>query len=550
MSTLTDAEPIELVDVPSTPPFTRSIDPAERRGDRFAALGIGLILLGIYWLTMGGHTSSVDGETYLTGARALANGTTVLTPGPDTDGIIVTVPNKNGDLTTIAPIGTLALLVPGFVAGKVIAYPFPVGSQEEIVRLVALSTNSVLTAVTGALLFFLCRELGARRRSAVLLAIVFGLGTWAWPHGNSDFSEPGTSMFLTAALLLAVRWWRAPTARAAACVGLLAGCTVLTRSSTLLFVPILLLSGLIGADRGPWRTRAHHALAFGIGGVLPGLAFMLNAWIRFGDPLDAGYPPMRYTTPIYEGILGQFVSSGKGIFFYAPVLLASLFAVRQSYLANRRYSLVVAAILLAHLSVYGRFVIWSGENAYGPRYMVPLLPILIAVVAPVIDSGPQWKRSVQILGVVGFLGPALLGSLIYFNAAYNVQQRGVLDNLNIAEPTQGQQFLAWNFQPRSSPLMLHLRSVPDLIDNTIDRLSGEPGGITPIPAPYEERIHWHARAIELDTWWAWWSTKDGPAALYLLALVPISMVVAGVWVARRYWVEHVPEHMDLAPEVA
>lgn len=502
-------------------------------GDRRAALSVGLILLGVYWLTMGGHTYSVDGETYLAGTRAMFQGTTVLTPGTDLDGVVVTVTNLNGDPTTAAPIGTLALFAPGFLAGKLVAWPFAIEQQEEIVRLVYLSANGVMTAVTGALLFFLCRRLGAGRPAATLLSLTFGLGTWAWAHARTDFSEPGTAMMVTASVLAAVTWWDRPASRrAAALTGLLAGCAVLTRASVLVFVPILLLAGLVQRSEVSLRQRATAAAAFCLGGVPPALAMAINAWIRFGDPLDNGYPLLRYSTPLYEGLFGLFMSPGKGLLWYAPVCIVVLFGLRTSYLRNRRYALTIMSMLVAHAAVYARFDIWSGENAYGPRYLIPILPVIIALLAPVVDTATHWRRGVRIAAVVGFLIPGLLGSTMYFNAVYFRHQPSLVADMGFTEMTGEQNRIAWNFYPRTSPLMLQFRSLPDLARNTIDRIQGEPGGITPLPAPYEERIHWYARAVQLDTWWAWWPTKDAPNAIYLLLTLPLAALAAGLRLLR------------------
>jgi|GEM_PF-2493658 len=497
--------------------------------DRRTAAAIGCLLLGVFWLTMGGHSYSIDDESYLAATRALFNHTTVLTPGSDLDGVVVAMPNKNGDLTSFAPIGTLLLFAPGFVAGKVIAAPFDPAVQEEIVRLVYLSANGLFTALTAVVLFFLCRRLGARRRSAAVLALAFGLGTWAWPHAQTGFSEPGTALLLTATVLALTTWWQKQTPLAAAVTGFLAGCTVLTRPSTMLFIPILMLSGAAAA--GLSRRTLSQAAWFCLGGVAPGIVFAANAWWRFGSPFDLGYPPMRYTTPLYEGIFGLVMSPGKGIIFYAPICAVAIFAARQAFIAHRRYTVTVGIMLAAHLAVYGRFDIWSGENAYGPRYLVPVLALAIALLAPVIDSGRQWMRGAVIAGAIGFIGPGLLGSSMYFNAVYNHQYFAVLANGGLTEATQAQQFLLWNFQPRSSPLMLHVRSMSDMLQNTVDRMQGEPGGITPPPVAYEERIHWHARSVELDTWWAWWPAKGGPSAIYALLVVPLGLLATSAWLA-------------------
>jgi hypothetical protein len=502
--------------------------------DRRAALTIVLLLLGVYWFTMGGHTVSVDGEGYLAGTRALAHHTTVLDVRADTDGVVNPVANKNGDPTVASPIGTLLLFLPGYVAGRIGSIPFPLASQEEVLRLFFLAANSVMTAVTGGMLFLLCRLLHASRRASALLAFAFGLGTWVWPHSQSDFSEPGTAMILTAATIAAVLWWRSPTLRKAALVGLLAGSVVLTRSSTLLFVPVFLTFGLAHRQSSDEPSRSRQALAFAIGGLGPAMLFAANAYVRFGSPIDNGYPNHSFSTPVYEGVFGLFLSSGKGLLWYAPVCIVSVFALRRSFIAERRYALFVGAVLAAHLVVYARFEIWSGENAFGPRYLVPLLPLLVALIAPVIDSGREWFRGVKVAACIGFLVPGLLGSTMYFNGVYIDNAFDVTKNMDSPGVlTAVQQYVAWDFQPRSSPLMLHVRSLPDLFNNTVDRLQGEPGGIKPIPAAPEDRIHWYTNAIELDFWWAWWSAKGLSRFGYIFLLGPAVCVALGVRLLRK-----------------
>lgn len=383
-------------------------------------------------------------------------------------------------------------------------------------------------------MFILCRLLNASRRSAALLAIAFGLGTWAWPHSQSDFSEPGTAMILTAATIASVLWWRNRTLRRAALVGLLAGCVVLTRSSTLLFVPIFLAFGFAREPSDAEPTRSRQVLAFAAGGLAPAVLFAVNAYVRFGSPIDNGYPNMSFTTPVYEGVFGLFLSLGKGLLWYAPVCIVSVFALRRSVIAQRRYAAFVGAIMIAHLAVYARFQIWSGENAFGPRYLIPVLPLLVALIAPVIDSGREWLRGVKLAAVVGFLIPGLLGSTMYFNGVYIDNAYDVTKNMDSpGSLTAVQQYVAWDFQPRSSPLLLHVRSLPDLFKNTVDRLQGEPGGIKPIPAAPEDRINWYTNAINLDVWWAWWSAKGLSRFGYIFLLAPAVCLWLGVRLLRK-----------------
>lgn len=63
----------------------------------------------------------------------------------------------------------------------------------------ALLTNAVLTALTGCGLFRCLLAIGFSRRDSLVCALVFGMGTLAWPCARLFFSEPVAS----AGLLLA-----------------------------------------------------------------------------------------------------------------------------------------------------------------------------------------------------------------------------------------------------------------------------------------------------------------------------------------------------------
>ena len=78
-----------------------------------------------------------------------------------------------------------------------------------------------------------------------------------------------------------------------------------------------------------------------------------------------------------------------------------------------------------------------------------------------------------------------------------------------------------------------MRSLPDLFSNTAERLRGNAGGIAPIPTAYEERIHWHARAVELDMWWAWWSTKSLSRWGYIFLLAPAVSLALSLQLLRK-----------------
>ena len=505
---------------------------SERFGrDRRRGIAIGLLLLAVYLFTMGGHTYSIDDEGYLAGARSLLHRTMELDPASDLAGKIAAVPSQDGELTSFAAIGVVILDVPGVVLGRIASWGFPADQREDVIRFGFLTTNSVLTALTGMVLFFLCLRLGSSRNAATILALAFGLGTFAWPHSATGFSEPATALMLTSAMLASVRWWSERSLRLAALVGFLVGCAGLTRVTTFVFVPAFLLAGLIGRQRFNRRETLEQTLAFAGGFLVPAAAFALNSYVRFGK-LSAGYAPLELLTPFYEGLFGLFLSPGKGLIFYAPIAIVVLFGLRLSYLANRRYVLTVSAIMVLHLVVYSRLVFWSGDDAYGPRYLIPLLPMCIAMLAPVMSAGRQWVRGAALAGIAGFLIPGFLGSLLYFNAVGWAQRSTIDRELGTTGWTWPQSSLVTHFDPAGSPLMAFVRSVPLMTESVTKQFDGNGVAAASVPDTFDERLYWYARSIQPDFWWWWWAVKGGSPLLYAFMGVPIAALLGSVVLFR------------------
>src|SRR5439155_3222400 len=124
------------------------------------------------------------------------------------------------------------------------------------------------------------------------------------------------------------------------------------------------------------------------------------------------------------------LSSGKGVLWFAPALLmapaggrAALArspgtdAGRDALRATARGVAwgALAACALA-LFLYSRFEHWAGDGSFGPRYLVPLLPLAFLLVALALEHAGRARRGLAwALGLLG-LAVQLAGVSIYFGA--------------------------------------------------------------------------------------------------------------------------------------
>ena len=86
----------------------------------------------------------------------------------------------------------------------------------------------------------------------------------------------------------------------------------------------------------------------------------------------------------WEGLLGLWVSPGFGILFYFPVVILLPFALKSmiNNKENRNIVFLVFYIIIVNWLFVGKLsddepVSWSGAFAWGPRYIIPLLPFIV-----------------------------------------------------------------------------------------------------------------------------------------------------------------------------
>jgi hypothetical protein len=477
---------------------------------------------------MGGHSYSIDDELYISATKSFVHFSTTLDlTDPSMASRLATLSEQNGRGEHGVPLGVLTLYAPFALAASFISNFFSDETSKEVYRLIFFSANGVYSALASTFLLSISLFFGLNKWRAISLSLIYGLCTYQWQYSANGF--PQTLSALTT--LIAFYFWCKHDEELSSKAnlifsGLAFGLTVAVRLTNILYMPIFLLA-ILCRTKNTLQSRIESLVTFCFSSAaFISLSFGFN-WLRFGDPFATGYGKLNFNTPIYEGIFGLLFSTGKGLVFYAPISVVAILGLRKVLQTAPYRNSVVIGLILIQVAVYGKFEMWSGENAYGPRYLIPVLPLVCILVIPLARIGKQWLVGMWLAAITGFLFSGLMGKLMYFNAVYWNQQPGLLQDMDATSLTAKQQYLAWNFQPRSSPLVLQLRAIPDLISNTFSRLGGGLGKLDQIPISYDDRIHWYARTINLDFWWAWWPAKSSNQFVYLFLAVPIALIIFG-----------------------
>ncbi len=279
-----------------------------------------------------------------------------------------------------------------------------------------------------------------------------------------------------------------PARWAAFLAGLALGLAVLAKIAHGVLLPVggaVLLWSV--ARRWPGRRGLPPILAFAAG-VLAMLAVVgWSNWARFGRPWRTGYEAEmdRWFSPLTEGLAGLLASPGRGLLLYFPTVLLAAACTRAGWRRHPPSTLLAWGSLAALLLLYARWGDWHGGWCWGPRFLVPALPLLALLCAPFFETPPTrplWRWGGRALVAASAL-LAVSGTLVPFTEFH----LRLLETYGRARYLQA---AAWDwahwppraylsFEPRNSFLLQRALATPD----------------------------------------AWWLAALGAAALVLLALL-------------------------------
>ncbi len=247
-----------------------------------------------------------------------------------------------------------------------------------------LDAAVALTWAAGALLCalaFLRLARALRPGLSPLWGPAFLAGTFLLPYAADSFFDPysGALFAWAAASLLGDG---EPGSGRLAAAGLAWSAACWLRPILWVTAPVFLLAGLlhVRARREPGRLGL--ALASGLGAGLA-VALAVNQ-VYQGSPLHFGYvlsPDLPFRSPLGHGLFGLTLGPGRGLLFFAPLVVPAVFAWPRLTGAARVLLFGTAGVLAL---VIARWFVWNGGSCWGPRYLIAVLPLLAApaVLAP------------------------------------------------------------------------------------------------------------------------------------------------------------------------
>ncbi|MGA2101179.1 MAG: hypothetical protein ABSG34_08750 [Candidatus Sulfotelmatobacter sp.] len=277
--------------------------------------------------------------------------------------------------------------------------------------LVSYSTNILVNVLTALVAFRFLRQLkfGVKDSIAGVLALLF---CTTHLHYTQNMMENNYIMLLTlVGFSYQYEWLRSGSRRALWIGSGALGLNLLTRVTTgldLIATGIFLLI-VLWTERVRVRSLWSRVIAY-CKIAMPVYAFftLLERWYNFyrfeswthsyipvfareqrlQDPtLPASFP---WSTPFHEGVLGALFKPEKSIFLFDPLLLLAilLFVLLWKRMGTevRAYALTSLLLLIGYVSLYARYTYWSGDFAWGDRYVSTAAEMVALLAVPLLLS--------------------------------------------------------------------------------------------------------------------------------------------------------------------
>ncbi len=384
--------------------------------------------------------------------------------------------------TPVEPVFTSrSLLLPA------IAVPFYFAAfllSMDALLLVTLFVNSVIISLTGLVIFAFALDLYGSRRIALILGLIFVGCSFILPYNNSLFPQPLQALCIISGIFFLYKarhhhssylcqfstrnfnrstgyvW----TILSASFFGL----SIVVSPVSGLFIPAYIICSLIYL-----RRNKRLLICFVVSLVILLILIAILNYIRFGSLSEFGYGSQYGAFSLnreWQGLLGLLLSPGKGVIFYFPAIVLLPFALKLSFRHESCLSFLTMYIFAALWLYFGTLLVngesrsWSGAIAWGPRYLIPVLPLVAIVLGSLLKYPKSLKTkrlihiSIAILAVAGFIvniGGILVWSEYGLIYAWDREKLG------------GSAWELMTWETKYSPINLHMKM---LYDNYVSTL--------------------------------------------------------------------------------
>jgi hypothetical protein len=338
----------------------------------------------------------------------------------------------------------------------------------------------------------------------------------AWVHSEDFMSDPATALFILCAAYF-ITDASLKKNRSAVLAGSFLGLAILTRLASVIAIPAFVVYMALAHFRKPKDLILSLArLGFPVFSFVC-VIFSYN-YVRFGNIFESGYDN-DFHADILLGLYGLLFSPGKSFFLYNPPVIIGLLGIGRLFKRQREIAILFGLLALTHICFYSLWGTWHGGNAWGPRFLLVILPYLILPAGFVEFSKAKWAAVLIVLGVAIQI-PALLVNIARYDYHMKVSYGAPSNEMLL-------------FSPRHSPVIGQAREVAIVFRNLwnkafMDRLASQALEKKSFSGASYEDVLENALALNaLNFWWFYMYLLGFPLAFAPPALIFLLAVFFG-----------------------
>jgi len=279
----------------------------------------------------------------------------------------------------------------------------------------------VFSALSTAVFFLICRTFNFSQKTSLILTLLYAFTTMAWAYSQTSLNGVPVTFFVLLGFLYFRKFQNNYSAINLMVCGTSLGFAFLVRLDAVLFIVPLFLFLLYEVRKQNERFKKifSYLIPTASAYVIDKVIFQL---VRYGFSLqtaDYGTNPIgaipTATASIFESMFGLLLSPGVGLLIFVPILFTMFFSFPDFYSRNKSECILILSFAVLFLYFYGAGAggWWHGLVAWGPRYLLPIIPFLLLPLGASIERRKSRiiKTSLVTLGYFGF----------FFNLVHMVQ---------------------------------------------------------------------------------------------------------------------------------
>ena len=258
--------------------------------------------------------------------------------------------------------------------------------------------NSFAMAFLVLIFFNFCYRLTDSKEKAFISTLLLGNASIIWVYSGGFWSQTIVTLCLFAVFYFIYVSKEENNIKYLIYAGIFAGYSYITRHDSLLSLPLFVFY-VVSINWGEKKEILKRLGLFALPLFI--FLFLQLGWNyhRFGSMLDAGVGFPRLKLLFFKRNLPVLLFGfSKSIFIFSPPLILSMIGFKKFSKEHKLEAITLTGISLAYLIFFSAFGFGVGmiAAAWGPRHLVPIIPLLMLPVCAFVEL-KGWKKIVTLI---------------------------------------------------------------------------------------------------------------------------------------------------------